>query len=68
MLRLGIFLAIIGFGSMVLPQFDLQFTLLMWADPYQPTIGIVVGVIGLALVGVGVAAKNKKKAVAPQQP
>lgn len=49
--RLGVFLLIIGFGSVILHSAtDYQFTLLMWADGMQPYIGIVVGLIGVGLL------------------
>jgi hypothetical protein len=50
-LRFGIFLVLIGFGSVVLhAKTDYQFTYLKWADGMQPYVGIVVGLIGLGLL------------------
>jgi hypothetical protein len=50
-LRFGIFLVLIGFGSVVLhAKTDYQFTYLKWADGMQPYAGIVVGLIGLGLL------------------
>jgi hypothetical protein len=44
-------LVIIGFGSVLLNSTsDIQFTLLAWADGMQPYIGVVVGLIGVALL------------------
>lgn len=68
MLRLGIFLALIGFVSVGMHFSDYQLRYLMWAEDYQPAFGIVLGLVGVALVGVAVAAKNKKKAAATQAP
>jgi hypothetical protein len=46
-----VFLVIIGFGSALLHSTgDIQFTLLVWADGMQPYIGLVVGLIGVALL------------------
>ncbi|MDO5083388.1 MAG: hypothetical protein Q4D89_08300 [Arachnia propionica] len=57
----GVALMILGFGSLILPHVNIQFTVLQWADPYQPWIGVVVGVIGvLLLVGNIMANKNKE--------
>lgn len=50
MARFGWFLLIIGFGSLVLPAFNLQFTILEPLDAYQPIAGIVVGVIGVVML------------------
>ena len=51
MVSLGILLIVLGFGSLLLPVFDIQFTLMSFMDDYQPFAGIVVGVIGLGLIG-----------------
>ena len=51
MVSLGILLIVLGFGSLLLPVFDIQFTLMSFMDEYQPWAGIVIGVIGLGLVG-----------------
>lgn len=51
LVRIGVFLVIIGFGSTVLhASTDYQFTLLAWADGMQPYVGILVGLIGVALL------------------
>ena len=49
MRSLAVLLVVLGFGSLLLPMFDMQFTFMAWADPYQPIGGIVVGLIGVAL-------------------
>ncbi|MDO5067571.1 MAG: hypothetical protein Q4D96_09865 [Propionibacteriaceae bacterium] len=66
---IGVMLMILGFGSLILPTFNIQFKLLAWADPYQPWIGIVVGVIGvLLLIGNVMANRNKETPPPYQQP
>ena len=49
----GVFLIILGAGSLLLPMLDLQFRLMELVDDYQPYAGIVVAVIGVALVLLG---------------
>ena len=49
----GIFLIILGAGSLLLPMLDMQFRLMELVDPYQPYAGIVVAVIGAVLVFLG---------------
>jgi hypothetical protein len=68
MLRLGILLTVLGFGSLLMELTDRQFVLLMWAEDYQPAIGIIVGIVGLALIGVNVVRGRKTSAPAPQAP
>jgi hypothetical protein len=51
MIRLGILLIVLGFGSLVLPLFNMEFRLMSVVDDFQPWAGIVVGVIGLGLIG-----------------
>ena len=49
----GVLLIILGVGSLLLPAFNLQFRLMEFVDPYQPWAGILVTVIGAALVAFG---------------
>jgi len=49
----GIFLIVIGAGSLLLPQLGYQFTLMELMDDFQPYAGIVVAVIGAVLVFMG---------------
>lgn len=49
----GIFLIIIGAGSLLLPSLGIQFRLMELLDDYQPYAGIVVAVIGAGLVLLG---------------
>jgi hypothetical protein len=65
MVRLGVFLAVIGFGSIGFHFTDYQFRILMWAEPMQPGIGAVVGVVGLVLIGVSLARKKNVAQPAP---
>ena len=68
MLRFGIALILLGFGSMALSQYsDRQFVILMWAEPMQPALGIGVGVLGIVLLVLGLVLNNRKPA-APAQP
>jgi hypothetical protein len=50
LLRLGIFLIIVGFGSAVLSSTNYQFTLLSWSNSMQPVLGIVLGAAGVVMV------------------
>jgi hypothetical protein len=58
--RIGGLLIVLGFGSLILNQFDYEFTLLSWATDYQPGIGIVIGIIGVALVAVGLVLQRQR--------
>ncbi len=49
----GIFLIILGAGSLLLPQIGIQFSLMELVDDYQPYAGIVVAIAGAALVLLG---------------
>lgn len=51
MVRLGIFLLVIGFGSLGLNAIGYEFRILSWADEYQPWTGIGIGVLGVILSG-----------------
>ena len=46
MTRLGAFLALFGFGSALLHFTSVQFRLLMWAEPWQPFLGLGLGALG----------------------
>jgi hypothetical protein len=56
---LGILLIVLGFGSLVLPLFNLEFTLMSIVEDYQPWAGIIVGIIGLALLGWGISQRRQ---------
>lgn len=49
MLRFGVFLAVIGFGSSVLHFTDVQFRLVMWAEEGQPALGLGIGAVGVLI-------------------
>ncbi|WP_194817271.1 hypothetical protein [Nocardia sp. XZ_19_385] len=61
MVQIGIWLAILGFGSLILEQMNMEFIILSWADDMQPVFGIGLGVIGVlvALAG-GVMSAQKR--------
>jgi hypothetical protein len=54
----GIFLIIIGAGSLLLPMLGYQFSLMELVDDYQPYAGIVVAIIGVALVVYGMGGRR----------
>ncbi|MFI5777342.1 hypothetical protein [Nocardia sp. NPDC051570] len=58
MVRIGIWLAILGFGSLLLQQLDMHFMILAWADSMQPWFGIVLGAIGVLIALGGAVADN----------
>ena len=68
MTSIGGLLAILGFGSLVLPAFGLQFKLLSAVEGAQPWFGVVLGVVGLVLLVVGFMQNGKQQEQQPQQP
>jgi hypothetical protein len=58
--RFGGFLAVVGFVSALLHFTDVQFRLLMWSEPYQPALGLIIGAVG-ALVLLATALMSKDK-------
>ena len=66
MMRIGILCTVLGFGSLILEQFDYEFTLISWATDMQPGFGIVLGLAGVALI-VGSVLVGRAKAPKPQQ-
>ncbi|MGH2463661.1 MAG: hypothetical protein ACRDFZ_08595 [Candidatus Limnocylindria bacterium] len=67
MISLGVFLVILGVGSLVLPNLGLQFRLMDFVDPYQPWAGIIVAAIGLITVLFGAQRRGRAEAVATAQ-
>lgn len=65
MQRLAFLFILLGFGSVAMTYTDRQFVLLMWAEDYQPVLGIVVGVVGVALLVAGLVRKNKAAQAQP---
>ena len=49
MISLGGLLILLGFGSLILPIFNLQFKLLFFVEGMQPWFGIILGIIGIIL-------------------
>jgi hypothetical protein len=58
MVGLGIFLIVIGAGSLLLPMLGYQFTLMELVDDYQPYVGIVVAVVGAILLFMGMTRRQ----------
>ena len=50
MKRLAVFLLILGIGSLVLPMIGVQFRLMSLLAPAQPWAGILMCVVGAALL------------------
>ena len=65
MISLGGLFILLGFGSLILPIFNLQFKLLFFVEGMQPWFGIILGIIGIILVVLGVMQNNKQEQ--PQQ-
>ena len=68
MTSIGVLLAILGFGSLILPAFGMQFRLLSAVEGALPWFGIVLGVIGLFLVVLGFMQSSQQKDQQPQPP
>jgi hypothetical protein len=49
-MRFGILLLILGLGTFALNAFNYEFTILSWADDYQPWLSIGLAVLGLVFV------------------
>jgi hypothetical protein len=62
LLRIGGLLTLLGFGSLVLNLMNREFTLLSWAEDYQPTLGLIMGIAGVALIVIALVVQNDKKA------
>ena len=59
MISFGVLLVILGVGSLALPYFDPQLTVV---DPYQPWAGIIVAALGLITVLFGVERRGRREA------
>ena len=64
----GIFLIIIGVGSLLLPMLGYQFSLMELVDDYQPYAGIVVAIIGAALVVYGMGGRRSSETPSGEDP
>jgi hypothetical protein len=51
----GVLLVILGAGSLLLPRIGLGFLVTQPLEALQPVAGVIVGLLGLALIVVGVA-------------
>ena len=68
LLRLSIFLMVIGYGSVLLSYTEIQFTLLSWANSMQPWIGLIIGTAGLAVLVVPLLLARRGGSITPVQP
>ena len=50
MLRIGVWMMVFGFGSLLLALVDAQFILLAWADKLQPWFGTFLGTAGALII------------------
>ena len=71
----GIFLIILGAGSLLLPSLGFQFQLMELVDDFQPYAGIVVAIVGAGLVLLGMnrgstatTVQTEGASAAPAQP
>jgi hypothetical protein len=64
MFRAAALLMVLGFGSMLLHFTDIQFSALIWAEPAQPVLGLLIGLAGAVFLVLGIANSNKSE----QQP
>ncbi|MEV6772559.1 hypothetical protein AB0N05_28375 [Nocardia sp. NPDC051030] len=61
MIRLGIWLMVLGFGSLLLEKANMHFVILSWADDMQPVFGIGLGLVGVVVTMVAVGLKAGEK-------
>ena len=61
----GVLLIIVGLGSLVLPMFNIQFTLMSVLEDYQPWAGIVAALIGVVLVAIPIMRTRQAAMAAP---
>ena len=65
----GIFLIILGAGSLLLPQLGYQFSLMELVDDFQPYAGIGVAIIGAVLLFMGMNRRSEVQVTqSPAQP
>jgi hypothetical protein len=64
----GIFLLILGAGSLLLPSLGFQFRLMELVDAFQPYAGIVVAVIGAGLLLLGMTRGRQTTVEVSQRP
>jgi hypothetical protein len=63
MIGWGVFLIVLGAGSLLLPLIGWNFRLMELVDAYQPWAGIVVAIIGIGLVVFGM---NRQQPAPPR--
>ncbi|WP_067701095.1 hypothetical protein [Nocardia jejuensis] len=64
MIRIGVWMVVLGFGSLLLQKANMHFIILSWADDMQPVFGIALGLAGVvvALIGAGVQTGQRNDA------
>lgn len=68
MIRFGVFLFVIGIGSLFMPMIGMQFRLMSLFNDAQPAAGIIVGGLGVLFIVLGSAtSRSKQSAARPQQ-
>lgn len=60
MIQIGILLIVLGFGSLILENLDMEFRLMSWASDMQPAAGIIVGLIGIGLIAAAIMMRRKQ--------
>ena len=60
MIGWGIFLVILGLGSLLLPMFGFQFRLMELVDDIQPWAGLAVAAVGFGLIGMGITRRRNE--------
>lgn len=68
MTRIGVLFLLFGVGSVVLDLLDRTFTILAWAEDYQPWLGIGLAVVGAILVSADQLVRKQPAAAAPAAP
>ncbi len=66
--RFGVLFAVLGFGSLLLEQMDMEFRLIAWASDMQPFFGFVLGLVGLLMIGGDYLLRQRKAARAATSP
>lgn len=65
MIGLGILLALLGAGSLILPELGYQLRIMEPLQDAQPAAGIAVLIVGVALVGAAVVRRNRARQAVP---
>jgi len=64
MMGFGVLLLILGVGTFALNAFNYEFTILSWADDYQPWLSVGLAVLGAVLVVVAMLRRRSSAASA----